>query len=351
MYRIADVYAGLKGLIGWRASFDSEVPTVDSGNLASSSGLYYQDFSALVTLNNLYLSQNYEAITADQFNTMLGSMEQSAINKVINAVFVKDDIVDTKMLYPGADVFTNSIENTTSFVGFEIDLYNRADIALNLNRVFTAFDTNDTIKLLLFHSSQKEPISEKEISTIANNNTITALDWALSAHKYGYGRYYVGYLRSGLTAKAYNREYEDANVKNCYAFAGFKPILVSDWDSETLFDIEDIEYSDKTYGLNFDASSVVDFTDFILANSKRFTNAIGMQMAIDILDVIISTTRSNFVERNLSFDAKLEREGNILNAETDIPKSAGMIRRLAKEVNVLRSALTEQQAITRMTLR
>lgn len=350
MYRVSDVYDGLKGLVGWRESFDSDVPTIEAENKASSSGLSYQDFSALVTLNNLYHAQNFAAITDGQFNDLLENMEKAAINKVINACFLQDDIIDNKILYPGADVFTNTLENTTSFVGFEVDIYNRADIAFAINRVLTSFDTNDTVKLSLFHSSSNAAIDSKEITTVANTATRTALNWDLTPHKYGYGKYYIGYLRSGLTANACNREYEDASVNNCYAFAKLRPIIVDGWDSETLFDIEDIEYSDKTFGLNFDASSIIDFTDFILSNSRRFSNAIGMQMAIDVLDTIINSTRSNFVERNLSFDAKLEREGNLYNAETDIPKSAGMIRRLAKEINAIRKNLIDQPIIKKMTL-
>jgi hypothetical protein len=108
MYQIDQVKTGLFGLIGWRQDTVSGIPTIDATNLASSSGMYYQ-------------------ISDANFNTLLTDLSKASIVKVLNAVYSSEDYIENKVLYPYEKDWINTIDNTTSFVGFEIDCPVRKD--------------------------------------------------------------------------------------------------------------------------------------------------------------------------------------------------------------------------------
>lgn len=101
MYQVSEAQTALIGLIGWRQPTKTGLPTLDTTAKATSSGMYYQDFSSLVTIENLYYTQNDEAISDANFNTYLANIEKAAINKVLRAIFEREDIVENRVLYPG----------------------------------------------------------------------------------------------------------------------------------------------------------------------------------------------------------------------------------------------------------
>jgi len=335
------------GLVGWRSSTISGMPTLTAGSQLSSSGMYYNDFSSLVTVQNVYRCQEDAAITDTNFNTYLTNLADAAFVKVLNAVFQDEDYIENKVLFPYENVWTKLIDNDTSFVGYEITPANRKELTISLNNVFTSFDSAGSVKLLLFHSSRKAPIQTKTITVEELTETNTALNWDLANFNYSGGKFYVGYLRSGLTAKAVNRDWDSANVRNCFNMFGIQPIIVSGHNSETLFDVDLVEYEDETYGLNFDITSWKDYTNIILRNKNKFTNALGLQVAADTLDLIIKATRSNRIERELEARAFAELEG-FINAE--LPRTYGIAKKLSDEIARLKKSFIETPNIQRATL-
>jgi len=335
------------GLVGWRASTVSDMPTLTAPNTASSSGMKYQDFSSLVTIQNIYRTQEDAAISDANFNTLLTNLTNAAFVKVLNAVFQDEDYLENRVLFPNENVWTELIENDTSFVGFEITPANRRDLVIALNNVFTSFDSADTVKLLLFHSSKNAIIDSKEISVAELTDTDTALNWDLSNFTYSGGKFYVGYLRSGLTAKAVNREWNSANVQSCFNMFRIIPIQVTGWDSETLFDVDDIENTSETYGLNFDITSWKNYTNVILRNKNKFVNALGLQVAADVLDLILKSTASDNIERSIKNSAFTELEGFI---NPDLPRTVGITQKLKNEISRIRKTFVEVSPINKGTL-
>ena len=335
------------GLVGWRASTISGVPTLAAGNIATSSGMYYQDFSSLVTVQNIFKIQGDSVITDDNFNAFLTNLTNAAFVKVLNAIFQNDDYIENRVLYPFENTWTETIDNDTSFVGYEINPNNRRDLIITLNNVFASFSADETVKLLLFHSSKKEPIDSKELSVLELTDVDTSLSWNLSNFKYSGGKFYVGYLRSGLTTKAINRDWNSANVKSCFNMFKIQPISVNGWDSETLFDVDDVEYESDTYGLNFDITSWKDYTNIILRNKNKFVNCLGLQVAADVLDLIIKSTRSNRIEREIGDSAFIELEGFI---NPDLPRTLGINKRLITEIARIKKTFIELPSIQIGTL-
>ncbi len=335
------------GLVGWRSSTISGMPTLTAASQLSSSGMYYNDFSSLVTVQNLYRCQEDSAITDSNFNTFLTNLSDAAFVKILNAVFQDEDFIENKVLFPYENVWTKLLDNDTSFVGYEITPANRKELTITLNNVFTSFDSAGSVKLLLFHSSRKAPIQTKTITVESLSETNTALNWDLANFNYSGGKFYVGYLRSGLTGKAVNRDWNSANVRNCFNMFGIHPVIVAGHNSETLFDVDLIEYEDETYGLNFDFTSWKDYTNIILRNKNKFTNAIGLQVAADTLDLIVKATRSNRIERELEARAFSELEGFI---NPDLPRTIGIAKKLSDEIARLQKSFIETPQIQRGTL-
>lgn len=335
------------GLVGWKSSTVSGMPTLTVANTATSSGMMFNDFSPLVTVQNVYRVQEDSAITDANFNTFLTDLTNAAFYKVLNSVFQEDDFIENKVVYPYEYRWTELLTNDTSFVGFEITPANRKELSLTLNRVFTSFDAVDSLKLLLFHSSKKTPIQTKTITLAQLTETDTSLDWNLSGFDYSGGKFYVGYLRSALTAKAVNRNWDKANVKSCFNMLKIEPIIVPGHNTETLFDVDLIEYEDETFGLNFDISSWKDYTNIVVRNKNKFVNAFGLQVAADVLDLIIKGTRSNRIERELEARAFSELEGFI---NENLPRTIGIAAKLKQEIERLRKTFIETPLLTRGTL-
>jgi len=349
MYQIDQVKTGLTGLVGWRQGTVNGNPVISAPNLATSSGMYFQDFSSMVTVNNIYDCQEDADITDTEFNTLLTNLVNSSIVKVLNAVYSSDDFIENKVLYPHEKDWINTIANDTSFVGFEIECPSRKDLIWTINKIFTSFDTAaDTVKILLFSSNKNSPLQSQDITTEANTDTETSLDWDLSKFDNAGGKFYVGYLRSGLTAKAIDRDYESANVAACFNTLQIRPIIVSGWDAETLFNVNNVENVSETFGLNFDITTWKDYTNVIVKNKNKFTNAIGYQVAADVLSLILNATRSNRIQRLKEGHVLFELEGVINEA---LPRSIGIVQKLNAEIKELRDNFVKISPISRGTIR
>lgn len=335
MIRLTEIDS-LLGLVGFRQSTLTGYATLmDAGNIASTSGLFVNDVSGLITSKNIKNSQEDIAITDENFNTFIDNRQKSSFINLLKAVFSDDDLIENRVLFRFESDFTNPLTNATDFVGYEIDVAKAKDINVIINKIILTFDAIDTVKILLFHSSMDESQDSKEVTTVANSDVHTALNWNLpAANSIVGGKFYVGYLRSGLSASAHNRDYESANSQIHYNCLGILPMRVSGWDAETLFDVNDVEYSDETWGMNFDISSFKDFTSFVVENKDRFARGLQLQIAADLLNLMATTTRSNRDERIIKTEALIDLNGtrNIEN----IADSVGVIKQLADEIDRLK---------------
>lgn len=350
MVDVKSIQTAFDGLVGWKQPIIPDYAIVDTANQASSSGQYFQGVSNLVTIQNIKVTQSFVDITDEQFNDKLRELSSNAILKLVNAVFYEDDLLENRLLYVNEYDWTNPIENNSDFVGFQIDVCKNKDLTSILNRVFASFDGVDNVKLLLFHSSKREPIANITIETKANDEVVSELDWRIPyTNGISGGTYYVGYLTSGLTAKAYDRNYELANNIACFNLSHFQPIKVSGWDSETLFDVNDVENVSESFGLNFDVSGFKDYTSVVLNNKRRFIYAYQLMVAAEVMDLLINSVRSDRTERISKGNVLLELNGNLNNP--DLPRVVGINNKLKEELDELKKAIIPENKIIKQTLR
>ena len=343
----ADVINGIAaGVVGWRQPTSSGSPVVTAANIASSSGLYYQDGSYLCTVDNIKAAVDDEAISDANLNVYLTDMSKSGLNKVCHSIFTSDDFLGGGLLLKHENKFSETIDNDTDFVGFEIDLSKRNDLSVIINNILLEFNAADSVKVLLLNSQVNAAIKTSTITTVANSQKDTSVRWALNDLSYG-GKFYIGYLRSALTGKAIKRNYELASLQTTFQGVDIRPVKVAGWDAETMFDPEDVTYETDTWGMNFNISVYRDFTEIVKANINRFAEALQLQVCAQAIDLISNSTRSNMAERMSKANAVLELNGNRFNP--NYPEHTGIRSRLAREVRRLKDTYAPS-GITRMTL-
>lgn len=320
------------GLLGWKQAQDV---VVDAENLASTTGRKYNDFSALVTTDNIYYTQPDPAITAGAFNTYLKDLINESIQQLMNSVFRNtDDSIENRLLYNYEFDFNHTIVNDSDFVGFEVDVSKKKDRVVVINTAYLTFDAVGTVKLLLFHSDYKDPIESIEVTTVEDDTKEEPLGWELDKKS---GKYYLGYLTNGLVPKAYDRNFELANFKNCFSLAYFEEIKVSGHSSETIFDVNNVDNEALSWGLNFDVSGWKDWTSVALQNKTKFVDAIGMQVCVNALDLFLNSVRSNAHERIAKANIMVALDGY---KDQNGFWTQGLRQRLGKEIKELQNQFT-----------
>ena len=337
----------LFGVVGFQSSPNPEYDILSDEVQASSSGLYFQDIHPLCDIDIIREVQPYADITDDAFSDYLEEKIKSAAVKVCGNVFTESGILENSPLY--CDIYKKDKlqENDNSFVGFEIRPIAQKNISVIINSVSLDFNADTTVKLLLFNSNIKTPVQTKTISVTSDANTLVSLNWRLPySGTYAGGRWYVGYLNTGLgEAQAYNRD----DAYKFFSHAIIDPVKIAAVTTESLWDYEYLNHGSYNYGLNFDISTVQDFTDIIVSNKNRFAQAIAYQFAANMLEQVMYTRRDNAIERDTKAQAALALNGN--SGEIDgLSKSVGIIRRLNAEVQSLREWFVEDDVIMKGTL-
>jgi len=340
MFNKSKVINALNGVVGWEQPLDPAAPVLDADNLVSNSG-YTFDENPFVKIQSLKDCQDYPNISDDQFNTYLSSFQDTSIANIINSIFDKSDYIDRQVLYRFANNKINVDSLPDGFVGYEIDINNDKDLAFEISRVILEFQGTGDIKLLLFNSAKSAPIQSKVV-TIASSLQEETLNWRVDNTETFYkGKFYLGYLTDGLAITPYDRDYENSNVKSNVTGIGINNIQVSGHNTETLFDLNNIESASECWGLNPDITVFDDYTDLIIQNKSLFAKAIQMQGQIETINTYLSSNRSNRNER-LS-DANVNKmiiEINGLDSDVKIvglkQKLFGEIGRIRKEIRRLK---------------
>jgi len=353
MIDLTKTQAALYQRVGWRQPTQTDYDILSAANLVTNSGLIFQDFNPLVTVENLHNCQVDKDVSDVNFNTWLVNFQKAAINKIVNACVNREDLIENAALFPFENVKTDKLDNNGDFVGYEIELAKRKDIAVVLNQIITEFDADEAITIYLFHSSQQTALTTYSITTSANNAKFTTAGTVLYfenlASQYVGGKFYLGYLTTGMTAKALNRTWNSSNVRNKFTDFSIKPIKVPGHTDSTLFDVDDVSYESDTYGINLDISTYQEYSDIVTQNKILFDRAIGLQVACDTLAQIILSARTNRIKREVG-DAAFNELNGAYTGE-GIPLSVGLLKQLNKEIERITKILFPKNNLKTYTLK
>lgn len=315
MIRSEVIKSSLFGGVGFRNPTDTDYNIVKEPNTTSNSGLYFDDASGFVTIQNIKECQPDRNITVNEFNTYLGNLQKQVIDDVIRQVVTeKSKMLYSLNMFPYAKTFDKTLAVDDGFVGFEIEPTRFNQTLCKLEWVELAFDTAVTFNLYLFNTNKKEPIKTQSVTTSAGESvTVNLSDWFVDdENEFKGGRFYIGYFEADLNgAKPYAKNYEAANVQMCNVFFNLFPVRVE--QASEVLNIREVDYMSDTGGLNVGINIYNDFTNIIVHNKHLFYSAIQYGMGVKVLNLIRTSIRSNITQRltrEMIPDIEFELYGN-----------------------------------------
>ena len=336
-------------MIGFKQPYNPAYAILENDLLQSSSGATFEQYSRFLTIENLKETHPYPEISDEDFNQFLRDAIASATAKGVQACFTGDDLKQSELLFRYEMKRNNPtlLQNNGDFVGYEFTTSKRKDLTNVVRKLIGDFSGTGTVKVLLLNSAKVTPVDSIELNITSNDATVKLVNWALpyGGEQLG-GKWYIGYLTQGLAVQAMDRDWNMSSVASDFLCLNAQAIKVPGWNKEEMFDPEEIEYTAETHGLNFDISTREDFTSVVIDNPELFADVIGYQFAVDMVNMMLTTTVVNDVQRLQQRNLMLELEG-INDTEQPGPNIIGLHARLATAIRRVRKSLKEQAQISR----
>lgn len=349
MFDINKIKAGFAKINGWRNSSDLDVPQITNPDLLTSeSGLYYNDFHPLIDMEAI---SNSIPETKD-LEEYLEERVASGVVKVFQkfAMWKKEmnstkTILNSSAMFDGVARFSQTLVNEGKFVGFKIQLKNSYGVSAKIDRLglqFTSPQTN--LPIYVFHSSQLDYVQRILVTTTkASSMEWVTLSEPIDFSYYGDndtgGYYYIGYYQDDILGTALKKDFNFINF--CAGCQGREAIKIwntrlnfmqvvpfyvsaSNHTFQEMWDYyDDIETPDINYGLNIATTIQCDLSDYFIENRVTFSEAIGMQIAVDILNDMKHSNRANrivevnrnMIIRDLEGDKETNERGLALRLE------------------------------------
>jgi hypothetical protein len=336
MFNTSRVLTSLFKRVGWRQPTQTDMFTLDSDNLASTSGLYFDGVHPAVTVKNIKETMEDENADVTVFNTYLKNLQKDAIIKALNSIFNRNGAIETVQITDRLDNVTNTdeaIDNAGNFVGWRIDIPKSPEFAVRISSIALYFNEAKAFKLYLFSDTSNVKLWEKSVTTVANQLTVIDINDLVMTYldsNNRNGRYYLGYFQSDLgTAKAIDERNSWINTGLLFYAQPFEAAAMSNTNFE-----RNVRLTSKRYGLNPVISSHYDYTANIIHNAQLFDELIRLQVAADVIELSIHSTRSNGTERinkDEQANGRLYNDLNLAQATDEFPYSTGLKTRIQKE--------------------
>ncbi len=345
-YDLSAVMSALTGRIGFRQPAGTGVPTLDTDTKASTSGRYFQDFHALVTVANIKATMEQPAASDGDLITYLSNLEKSAIARALNGVFPEKRVIDQIRVFTREGRTDVAIANTGRFVGYQIEVAETSDVAVQLDAVHLYFDSSVTFPLYLYKDGKLTPEWSVNVSSVANDIT----EVALTDKVIGKGCWFLGYYQADLgSAKAIREVVCEWNEASMFEAESFTAAA----SGNSSFDRSGYAETQDTYGLNLEISSFMDHTLQIKRKAAMFDELIGLTMAYQVIEQIIYSTASNGTERILKDQITkvgLQMDLNGAAPVSDSPQIQGLRQRIDRELQTVRALFYPKRRGTTVNL-
>lgn len=333
-YDLTAVYAALKDRVGFRQPEGPGVAQLSSAVTTTSSGRYFQDFHSLVTVKNIKSTMELSTASDAQLITHLANIRQAAIMRALKGVFSDPEVIDQVLLFTRYGRNDELIENTSKFIGYEIDVADKSDAAVQIDALHLYFDSAVTFNVYLFKDGNPTPLMTQAATTVANKIT----EVSLTAERIiGRGKYYLGYFQDDIgSAKAYREQVE------CYNRAIFfsANAMEAEATGATTFERDEISYT-QPQGLNVEMSSFIDQTSHIKRKAAAFDELIGLTLAYMTIEQIVYAVRHNSTEAILKdtlAQAGIQLEMQGAAPISDSPRITGLKQRIDREARSVRES-------------
>ncbi|MBK7885476.1 MAG: hypothetical protein IPJ81_18050 [Chitinophagaceae bacterium] len=354
-FNLSKVLSALFGRVGWMQTTGEDNPTLNATNIVSKGGRFFNDgsFHALITLQNIYRVMELVAATDLNFNTYIEQLQKSVIMRCLNGIFNPPEYICQSLLYDRWGYNDTPIANNNKFIAVRIKVPPVVDLATQIDSVALYFDSDVTFNLYLFNDIKKAPVWIGEVDAVANTQTIVTLEDMVLNYigdaNHG-GIFYLGYFQSDLgNAKAIK---ENDVIFKCNAPYGATMIEATHIGNHE-FDKRNIGYSMQSNGLNPHLSVFRDHTWQIVKKASLFDNAIGLQMAAQVVEQIIFNTRSNSSERALKENVDKAigyMELNGVMPISDSPHTTGLKKQIVQELARMKESFFPKPKATSIRL-
>lgn len=337
-FNLSQVMSALYGRVGWRQPTITDSPVLTSINTLTKGGRVYQDFHRLITVENVKDVIEEVGATDAALNDYLEAIQRGIILQAVNSVFKGPNACEyrTQKVLFNRNWSPNDqpIINKGNFVYSLFRLPPKPDLGVQVDAVTLYFDSDVTFNLYVYHDAIKAPLAVIEVSAVADTQTLVTLpDVVLNyigSRNLG-GTIYIGYFQDDIgAAKAYYESYCDRS-SDVYFWSFGESDRVP---GEHNFVRRSPRLNNVNYGLNFHVSTFRDHTAQIVRKAVLFDELIGLQMAAQMIEQIIYTTRSNSKERILkeaSEQINAQMDLNGVAAISESPRTTGLRQRIVKE--------------------
>lgn len=323
------VIASLKDRIGFRQPTGAGAPVLTTAVTTSQSGRYFQDFHALVTVENIKACMELPSASDAQLIIQLAGMRDAAILRALNGVFTAPQVIDQPRMIHRREGTNDVLEPKSGrFVGYQIRVSDTPDAAVQIDSLQLYFNQAATFNVYLFKDGDPVAVWDQEVTAVANTLTDVPLDGKVLNR----GLYYLGYFENDLgSVSAYRQQVCDEDFDPCYYDAD--PIT-ADATGATTFNRDEISESEQPIGLNLEISSFKDYTTAIRRKAAAFDELIGLTLAYSTIENMLYSARSNATERILKdqlIKVGIQMDLNGAAPVTDSPQITGLRQRIDRE--------------------
>ena len=309
-------------LLGWRNDANPDVPQITNSELLQSdSGLIYNDFHPLLSIENIV-----NTLPADKtIDNYLAEKVASGISKGLTKVMIEKKLnestktlLNSSKLFDGIGRFQDTIISDGSFVGIEVEIFPSYGTKVIIDKIglqFTQPQTN--LPIYIYHTSQIDAIKVVSATTTKQNSlewlTLSeTIDFAYLSDQYDSGgMFYIGYYQDGISGQAIKKDFNwmQGPCNTCRGGANamkiwnerlnFVRVVPVEVESSNLNGIQMFDYTKRKYtpvnnfGLNFGVTVQCDVSDYLCEQKFVLTDLIGKQVAVDILNDMKHSTRLN----------------------------------------------------------
>lgn len=332
-FNLARIYPAFIGRMGFSQPTIAGAPVLDVRNTTNTSGRYWTEGHELVTVMNIYNTQEDREITDQAFNDYLQKVDQAALMRCLNAVFDMSAFIEHRLCYLRRAYQQNVLIPKTAngaFCGYRI-LIAPGDYAVVFNAISLFFNGVATFNIYLFNDLLAPPVKYKSVTTTANSQNKVQLDWVISYIREvnNGGIWYIGYFDSDLPAGVQAID-EQLNLwENSIVWSGtpFTSAKTAPLDFDRRY-VGTVFYS---YGLNAEMTSYRDYTQTLVQNAHLFDEVRILTYAIMALGIIKGSIRTNDQQNILQGKKdELTVDLNLAFPTRDYPFVAGLKQQLAR---------------------
>tara|TARA_X000001316_G_C922239_1_gene37203 strand:+ start:2033 stop:3139 length:1107 start_codon:yes stop_codon:yes gene_type:complete len=342
MINAATLKTSLYGLVGWRQNSDSNGTQLQAAEVASSSGLYFNDAHPLLTIDNLLsVAPLHVQNDSGLFSTWLEEKTKAATVQTINRWLdekvykrtAKSLIEANKLFRTTGRNDLKDVKTTGRLVGFEIVPRKSRNVKTVIRKIGLQLDANQTLNVKLFSSLSSSAVQNNDC-VYDQNGGLQWFDvnWTLEPN----GAYYIVYEQDDLTGQSVNGVYDYTWDSKMLYFPTGKYTKCRAFhvqsDASELWDFVNHAYTISTnYGLNLEIDTSCDYTDFIVSQKDLFKTAIQFQVAVNMLRELAYNPNSN-INRNIK-NISLNEILFEIEGDTQSKKKQGLAYQLTSAIN------------------